>query len=411
MNRSDSERIAFYLESYGFKSVDDRRKAGVIIVVTCGIRQTAEDRNYGLFPKFKKENPQATTILTGCLSKREDVKKRLDRYVDIWLPIDELPLLYKRLGSRSKRYSVNDYLNIAPKVNSDFSVFIPIGNGCNNFCSYCVVPYARGKEKYRSASAIIKEARSFLKKGYKEVVLIAQNVNSYKDPKKDIYFPELLKKIGEIKGNFWVRFASSHPKDLSDGLIEAVAKNDKLCNHFHFAVQSGDNEILRMMNRKYTVEQYKEKVDKIKKRVPNVSISTDIIVGFPGESRRQFNNTAKLCREVGYDMIYIAQFSPRPGTVAANLKDSVSKTEKKGREKVLSGILKMTSLKNNKKYLKKTMVVLVEGRKKNGLLFGRNEQDKIVMIDDSEEIEGLSGSFVAVKINKAYDMGLFGSLI
>lgn len=410
MNRSDSERIAFYLESYGFKKVDDWHGAGLIIVVTCGIRQAAEDRNYGLFPKFKKENPGAKTVLTGCLSKREDVKKRLDKHVDIWLPIEELPFLYERLGLRNKKMSAKDYFKISPRAESDFSIFIPVGNGCNNFCSYCVVPYARGKERYRPVSDIIKEIRSFVKKGYKEIVLIAQNVNSYKDPNKGFGFPELLKRASDVKGNFWVRFASSHPKDLSDELIKVVAENEKLCDHFHFALQSGDDEILRMMNRKYTADQYKKSVDKIKKSIPGVSISTDIIVGFPGENKKQFGNTAKLCREVGFDMIYIARFSPRPGTVAARLEDNVSLKEKKGREEILSSIMKRGNLRNNKRYIGKSVKVLIENKKKNGLWFGRDEHNKIVMIEKSQRIKALKGKFVMVRISKAYNLGMIGLL-
>lgn len=410
MNKSDSERIAFYLESYGFKSVADWHKAGIIIVVTCGIRQTAEDRNYGFFPKFKKENPRALTVLTGCLSKRKDVKKRLNKNVDVWLSIDDLPSLHKHLGIGAKKFR-GEYLDIEPNIKSSFSAFIPIGNGCNNFCSYCVVPHARGREKYRKASNIIREMKKMIKEGYKEIILIAQNVNSYRDPQDGSNFPELLKRAAKIPGNFWVRFASSHPKDMSDDLIKVVAESSKLCNHFHFAVQAGDNEILRMMNRKYTVEQYKEKVKKIRQIIPDVSISTDTIVGFPSETKKQFANTVKLYKEMNYDMAYIARFSPRPGTVAARMKDNVSPTEKRRREEVLTDILKKGSFQNNRKFLNKKIRVLIEGKKRSGLWFGRSEQDKIVILEASAKMKGLDGNFVLVNIKDVDDFALKGSVI
>lgn len=411
MNKSDSERIVFYLENHGLKEIDDWHKAGVIIVVTCGIRQSAEDHVYGLFPHFKKENPKAITVLAGCLSKRKDVKKRLDKYVDLWLPTDELPKLNRYLAlPREKKFN-KEYLEIAPKVRSPFSAYVPIGNGCNNFCSYCVVPYARGREKYRRAINILHEVKGFVKKGYKEIILIAQNVNSYRDPEKDMRFPELLEKTADIKGDFWVRFLSSHPKDMSDDLIKVVAANPKLCNYFHFAVQSGDNEILRLMNRKYTLEQYKEKVAKIKATLPDASISTDTIVGFPGETKKQFANSLKLYREVGYDMAYIAKFSPRPGTVAAQMKNNISFEEKKRREDELVAILKKTALENNRRFIGLAVRVLVEGRKKSGEWYGRNEQDKIVILEKSVNLSNLVGKFISVKIKEASDFGLKGFVV
>jgi tRNA-2-methylthio-N6-dimethylallyladenosine synthase len=284
MNKSDSERVAAYLEGFGYSLAKNEIKAGLVVLTTCGVRQTAEDRVYGLVGKIKKKNPKAKIILTGCLSEREDVRRRLKDKVDIWLPIAELPNLVSRITYRISQVKPNiqhcDYLKIKPKYSSEFSAFVPIGNGCNNFCAYCVVPYARGREIYRPAGEILAEVKNLVKRGYKEVILIAQNVNSYiskipnskfqipnksQNPKsKTINFSELLKLVDNIPGDFWIRFATSHPKDMSDELIKTVAKCERACKHIHLPVQAGDNKILRKMNRGYTREDYIKLVKNIR---------------------------------------------------------------------------------------------------------------------------------------------------
>lgn len=398
MNKSDSERIAGYLEKLGINYEADKYQADLVVVNTCGVRQSAEDRAYGIIPKIKKVNPKVKIILTGCLSERKDVKKRLGNKVDIWLPI-------VNLGKLSKKLQYDNYLKLQPKYKSKFSAFVPIGNGCNNFCAYCVVPMARGREVYRSAEDIINEVKELVKKGYKEIILIAQNVNSYKS--KDVHFPELLKMVNEIPGDFWIRFATSHPKDMSDELIEIITKSEKVCEHIHLPVQAGDNEVLKKMNRNYTVEHYKGLIKKIRKAMPNALITTDIIVGFPSETKEQFNNTAKLFKEVKFDMAYIAQYSPRPGTTAEKLKDDVDKEEKKRREEELMKILRKTALENNKKYINKVVDILIE-REKNKVYFGKTKTSKVVKIESSKD---LRGKFIKVKITKAQDFGLEGEAV
>ncbi len=436
MNEADSERIASYLEFYGFKKAKERNDAGVVVLNTCGIRQTAENRNYGLIPAIKGDNKAAKIILAGCLSEREDVRKRLDGRVDIWLPIRELPNLYKKLGLKKKNFGKKDYLNIEPKAVSPFSIYIPIGNGCDNFCSYCVVPYARGREQYRPAHEIIDEAISFIKKGYKEIYLIAQNVNSYKAlvTKKDlrylphkkigekIHFYELLEAVGHLpeliptkkgKGiprNYWVRFSTSHPKDMSDELIRVAASGGRFTPYIHLPVQAGDDKVLAAMNRKYTVKHYLGLIDKIKRSIPDVGLSTDIIVGFPGETKAQFSNTAKLMKKVGYDMSYTAQFSPRPGTAAWKMKDNVSKEEKVRRDAELEKILRTTSLANGKKFIGREVVVLVDGKNKKGNWLGKNGQHKTVVFTAPKDKE-LIGRFVLVKIKSAGDFGIEGEFV
>ena len=288
-----------------------------------------------------------------------------------------------------------------PKYKSDFSAFVPIGNGCDNFCTYCVVPHARGREVYRDVQEIIAEVKNLVKRGYREINLIAQNVNSYKD-EKGVTFPKLLKMVNEIEGGYWIRFSTSHPKDMSGELIDAISECDKVCHHVHLPVQSGDNEILERMNRKYTVEHYKGLIKKIRSRMPDVAISTDIIVGFPGETREQFENTVKLFKDVNFDLAYISQYSPRPGTAAFNMDDDVEKVEKKRRDEKLMGILRKTALKNNQKYKNKTVKVLIESKKSNDY-FGTTSHNKTVRITGDNLCVG---KFAKVKVLKVRDFGL-----
>ncbi|MBU4347397.1 MiaB/RimO family radical SAM methylthiotransferase, partial [Patescibacteria group bacterium] len=467
MNKSDSERIAGYLEKHGYKKSAERKKAGLVILVTCGVRQSAEDRIYGLVPKIKKENPKAKIILTGCLVNREDVKRRLNKYVDIWLPITEIFNFQFSIFNQFTNFQFSikkqkekiscgkdDYLSIKPKYSSKFSAFVPIGNGCNNFCSYCVVPYARGREVYRPAKDIINEVSDLVSKGYKEIILIAQNVNSYNSPftpknakkRQNINFSKLLRLINDIPGDFWIRFFTSHPKDMSDELIKTIAGCGKVCRHIHLPAQAGDDKILKAMNRKYTVEFYKKLIGKIKKVLnfkfpilnfqkisnfqfpiskfnwePPVAVTTDIIVGFPGETKKQFNNTVKLFKEVKFDMAYISRYSPRPGTAAEKLKDNISKIEKKKREELLMKILRKTALANNEKYIGKVVDVLVEGKNKRGEWYGKTETAKNVKFPmapatrcatgQANDKTNLIGEFIDIKIIKARDFGLEGEVV
>ena len=417
MNKSDSERIAAYLEERDFILAKDEIKADLVVLTTCGVRQSAEDRVYGLVNKIKKKNKKAKIILTGCLSEREDVKKRLKDKVDDWIPIKDLPNVKIQMPNQIQvsNTKYKDYLCIKPKYNSKFTAFVPIGNGCNNFCSYCVVPYARGREVYRPAKEILDEIKELIERGYKEIVLIAQNVNSFKDGK--INFCKLLKKVSDIPGDFWIRFSTSHPKDMSDELIKTVAeyknppssrlRRARICKHIHLPAQSGDDEILAVMNRKYTVAHYKKLIKKIKKIMPGASITTDIIVGFPGETKKQFNNTKKLFKEVKFDMAYISKYSSRPGTAAAKLEDDISLEEKKKRESELMDVLRKTALGNNKKYVGKVVDILVHGKDRQGCFYGYTETNKNIKCQNSN---AKIGEFTKVKIVKVKDFGMTGEI-
>ena len=427
MNVSDAERIEGILTDLGLEKWSCREEADVVIVTTCGVKQHAEDRIYGIIPRVKKRNPKAITILTGCLSKRADVQKRLNKHVDIWLNAPEMPRLaqllmeklpeLKNSGSKNTS-SLKNYLSLLPKYSNKYSAFVPIGNGCNNACTYCVVPKARGIEVYRNPSEIIKEVKSLVSKGYKEITLIAQNVDSYKHVNTNnevTDFAELMKAVDKIEGEYWLRFSTNHPKDITGGLIEVLQNRKHICLHIHLPVQSGDNKILQAMNRKYTKEEYLRLVmfikDCLDRYIP-ISLTTDIIVGYPGETEEQFNHTANLLNKVGFDMAYISQYSPRPGTASYHLKDNVSTEVKKRREQDLIAIVNKTCAENNNKYIGKEISVLVIKEKK-GLLIGRTETSKNIKIKLKENaiLKNLIGTFMEVRITKVDKLDLFGEII
>lgn len=414
MNKSDSERIAGLMKSLGFAETQTRSLADFVFINTCGVRQSAEDRIFGFIPDIRKNNKKVKIIITGCLSKRKDVIRRIKDKVDLILPIQEISKLTIYLANLKTRFletdyklQKNNYLKIKPDYDSKFIAYVPIGNGCDNFCSYCVVPFARGREVYRSVAEIIKEAKNLIKDGYKEINLIAQNVNSYKSGNKD--FADLLLAVNNLKGDFWIRFATNHPKDMSDKLIKTIAQGQKICKHIHLPVQAGDNKILQAMNRKYTVAHYEKLINKIRKNIPDVAISTDVIVGFSGETKAQFNNSKSLFKKIKFDLAYLAQYSPRPGTAAFLLEDNVDKTEKKRREEELNIILSKTALENNKKYVGKKIAVLVEGVNKNNIYYGKTDTYKVVKINSLNKKLAI-GTFINVKITKANSFGMDGEV-
>ncbi len=420
MNKADSERLAAFLEKNGLKDKNNFKEADLVIINTCGVRQSAENRAYALVNQIKEANPTATITITGCLSKREDVQERLAGCVDLFFPASAMTDILKLLEKRILKSSLSldevrlmqgeKYLTILPKYQNNFSALVPIGNGCNNFCSYCVVPYARGREVYRPAASIIKEVRELIAKGFKEIILIAQNVNSYQSGAYD--FPKLLVQLATIKGDFWLRFSTSHPKDVSEQLIDAISSQLKICPHLHLAVQSGDDDILKAMNRKYTAAHFLSRVKKLRQARPGIAITTDVIVGFPGETKKQFNNSVKLFKQAAFDMAYISRYSPRPGTASARLEDNVSLEEKKRREKVIDAVLRETAAANNSAYEGQTVRILIEGINKRGHYYGKTGSYKNVSISgDYQAQPSLIGRFAAVKITKCQPFGLDGDLV
>lgn len=333
MNSSDSERISAALENLKYKPAKDIGGANLVVINACSIRQSAIDRVYGLVEKLKKSGKKPVTVLTGCVLKKDKIK--FSRIFDYILDIRDIKKLPEILARQQTKKSLlpRSYLDITPKYSNKFSANVPIMNGCNNFCSYCVVPYTRGREISRPAKEIIFEVKNLVKKNYKKVWLLGQNVNSYKDGKTN--FPKLVKLVNNIPGNFELNFTSSHPKDFSDELIKTMAKCKHLSKKLNLPIQSGDDEILKRMNRPYTVAQYKNLVAKIRKAIPDILLSTDVIVGFPGETKKQFESTVRTLKEIGFGVAFINKYSPRAGTAAAKMKDDVPWQEKKRREKIL----------------------------------------------------------------------------
>jgi len=342
MNFSDSERIETILISQNLKKCSSKYEADLIVIIACAVRQHAIDRIYGNIGEIVKHNPDAKIIVTGCLLEYD--KNRLRKFKNL-----EIKSLTDFIGDHS---NINDFLATPPSYSHDDSAFVPIMTGCNNFCSYCVVPYTRGREYSRPAQDILSEITQLTKNGCKEITLLGQNVNSYEVKKSKsqkfiklrsnkITFPTLLHLINNIPKNFKLKFLTSHPKDMSDELIDAIADLKKIDKEFlHLPVQSGNNEILKRMNRQYTVEHYKKLIKKIRDKVPDIKISTDIIVGFPGETKEQFDDTLKLFQEINFSNAYISCYSSRSGTAAEKMNDDVSLKDKKERTCILQHALK-----------------------------------------------------------------------
>ncbi len=431
MNYSDSERIISFLESYQFNFINNIHKADLIIFNTCGVRQMAEDRIYGQINNLKQQHKKLLIVVTGCLAYRQDVQKRLKNQVDLFFNIKDFNKLEKWIHKTfslkeksfldffsSKKYPTAhkiSYLSLTPKYSNFFQAYVPIMTGCNNFCTYCVVPYARGREYSRPAKEIIQEIKKLLAKNYKEIFLLGQNVNSYYDKKQKINFAQLLKKINSLPGNFWIRFLTSHPKDMSDELIKVITSSQKICEYVHLPLQAGDNEVLKKMNRKYSPQHYLKTIQKIKnsfkKNKPHspFAITTDIIVGFPDETRNQFQKTKEIMKKVNYDMTYISRYSPRPGTVAWNFPDNITLEEKKKREKEIEKILEKTSLKNNQKYLNKKVTILID-KKRGESFYGKTRTLKNVKVISKNKKYSV-GNFYTVKITQANIWNLEGEII
>lgn len=419
MNISDSERIAAVFESMNIKPASAITEADFIIMNMCSVRQTAVDRVYGQnnnLRRLKRANKGLKTILTGCILDKDRFK--MAQIFDYILDKKDLENWTNILTLKKSKKSGKDYLEIEPIHESKIQAFVPISNGCDNYCTYCAVPYTRGSLTCRDHKSILKEIEKLVKNGYKEIWLLGENVNSYTSPKnKEFNFVSLIKEINKIQGDFWVRFTSPHPKYFSDELIQTLAELEKFTPYLNLPVQSGDNSILRKMNRPYTREAYKKLVLKLRKAFKNkrtamdqiLAISTDVIIGFPTETEAQFKNTAKLMKEIGFDMAFISQYSPRPQSFCyKNLDDDVLKIDKRKRDKTLNEILKITALKNNQQFLNKTIPVLVFD-KKDDYYFGRTRQNKPVRFRFDKE--GLIGQFVNLKIKKVSAWSLEGEFV
>ena len=341
MNKADSEKIAAAFQLQGYRPASSAKNADVVVINTCSVRQSAEDRVLGLVHQLSRYSPKPKIILTGCMLRYTLYRlRRLLPAVDEFVPLQKLTRQVKEPLRQDKKHA-----------------WVPIMRGCNNFCTYCVVPYARGREVSRPFEEVVCEVRQLVRRGYSQVTLLGQNVNSYhkyapikvKDPtlKKLVArlektyptpFALLLAVLNEIKGLKKIKFLTSNPQDMTDDIIQAL-KLPKVDRYLHLPVQSGDDQILKKMNRKYTAAQYLQLIKKIRRAVPDIKIGTDIIVGFPGETPEQFENTVKLCKKANFSVAYIAKYSPRPGTAAYHLKDDVPPAEKKRRWQILENLI------------------------------------------------------------------------
>jgi tRNA-2-methylthio-N6-dimethylallyladenosine synthase len=426
MNVHDTEVMSGIFESMGYERTEVEEDAAIILFNTCAVRENAEDKVFGELGRLKRlklENPELVLGVCGCMSQEESVvNKILQSYPHVDLifgthNIHRLPfLLREALMSKEMVIEVwskeGDIIENMPKLRTDgLKAWVNIMYGCDKFCTYCIVPYTRGKERSRLPEDIIAEVRDLARQGYKEITLLGQNVNAYgkdfKDRKYD--FGDLLDDIRKIDIP-WVRFTTSHPRDFDDHLIEVLAKGGNLLEHIHLPVQSGSSEVLKMMARKYTREQYLELVRKIKKAIPNVTLTTDIIVGFPGETEEQFQETLSLVEEVGYDAAYTFIYSPRHGTPAASMKDDVSEEVKKERLQRLMDLQNRISRQKNEALRGQVVEVLVEGESKKdpNVLSGRTRNNKLVnFVGDKSMI----GKFVQVRITEPQTWTLKGEAV
>jgi len=399
MNKNDSKRIAYLFEESGIYESSEE-KSDFLIINACSVRERVVDRIRG---KINQLSEEKTLILTGCVLD-EDQKKLGDEFDHI-MDIKNLHEWHKEIDELKELTKKKNYFEIKAKREKPIA-YIPIMTGCDNFCSYCAVPYVRGREKSRPADEIVEEVERLVKKGFKEIWLLGQNVNSYNKGKKPD-FADLLRSVSSVEGDFWIRFTSSHPKDFSGKIIKAIKSSEKITDYLNLPVQSGDNDILQAMNRPYKIEDYKDIVSNIRSEIPEITLTTDIIVGFPGEDERAFENTKKLLQDIKFDMAYIARYSPRPQTEAAKIEDTVSNREKKRRAKELTQILKKTAKNKNKKKIGDT-VTFLPTEYKNNLLIGKTKCYKTIKVESERDF---SGEFKKAKITQATDFGLKGNLI
>ncbi len=427
MNVADSEVVAAILTAGGLEHTPDKNEADVILVNTCSVRENAEQRVRGRvqgFSEIKKKNPRLLVGIMGCMAERlgESLFEQ-EKNVNIVVGPDaymDLPLLIEKASKGEKAINIElseteTYKDICPSRIDETTIsgFVSIMRGCNNFCTYCIVPYTRGRERSRSPHSIVAEVIDLQRRGYKEVTLLGQNVNSYlfKDATTQVDFPALLEMVARTVPQMRIRFATSHPKDMSDSTLEIIAKYPNLCKSIHLPVQSGSNSVLKDMNRKYTREWYLERIAAIRRIIPECGISTDVFVGFHNESEEDYQQTLSLMKEVGFDLAYMFKYSERPGTMASKrLPDNVDEDTKSRRLQELIDLQTGWSLESNRRDLGKTFEVLVEGvsKKSDAEMYGRTSQNKVVVFPAKDLTVG---SLVNVKIKDCTSATLMGELL
>ncbi len=415
LNENDSEKLSGMIEEMGYERTDDSKEADLAVLNTCCVRENAEDRLFGKLGELKKLKEERGTVIAigGCMMQEKHITDKIKEsypYTDMLFgthTMHKFPQdLYEVLENKKK---LEDILDIDGKVyeglpirrDSSIKASVTIMNGCNNFCSYCIVPYVRGRERSREPKAIIEEVQELAKQGYKEITLLGQNVNSYLrvEREKGIEFEEyeginsfatLLRAVNKIEGIERIRFVSPHPKDFTDDVIEAIADCEKVCKLVHLPLQAGNTKVLKEMNRKYTKEQYLQLVEKMKAKIPNLTLSTDIIVGFPGETDEEFEDTLDVVEKVKYEQVYMFIYSRRVGTPGNKMENQVPEENKHTRFDKLKALVESQIAERNKEYIGTTQKVLVEGTSKNNenMLTGRTDSNKVVVFEGNKDLIG-----------------------
>lgn len=425
MNVADTEIVLGVLKKQGYIASDNADNADVILLNTCSIRENAEQRIYGRLGNFKTlktKRPEVIVGILGCMAERlkkdlieekkivdlvvgPDEYRRLTEYIDLAFNGD------KGIGVKLSRTETYD--DIEPHREDGLSAWISVMRGCDKFCTFCVVPFTRGRERSRSLESIMKEVENLSVRGFKEVTLLGQNVNSYRDEVSSTGgdFADLLSSVAKVDRSIRIRFTTSHPQDLSDKLLYTIAEHSNLCNYIHLPVQSGSNRILELMNRTYTVEHYLDLIERAKRIIPGVSFSTDIIAGFPTETWEDHLATLDVMQKVRYDGAYMFKYSPREGTKAFRMDDDVTEDVKTKRLQEVIELQQSISFEKNQELISKEELILVEGfsRKSDNFYAGRTDSNKVVIISSVKPIQ--PGTYAKVKINKATHATLFGEYL
>ncbi len=424
-NEADSEKIAGMAEAMGYEILSSPEKAYLIVVNTCAIREHAELKalsTIGQYKHIKQKNPELVIAVCGCMVTQEhrvnDIKFKYP-YVDFVFStaaIHKLPQLLSEKIKKNKRiYCTDDEYCVAEGIpvrrESNYRAWVSIMYGCNNFCTYCIVPYVRGRERSRKKEDIIAEVRALVLEGYKDITLLGQNVNSYgKDLGVDYDFADLLEELANIEGDFLLHFMTSHPKDATKKLVDVIANNKNIAKQFHLPLQSGSDKVLKSMNRHYQLDRYLDIVEYMKNKIPDIVITTDIIVGFPGETEEDFEGTLEALRKVRYDMIYSFIYSPRNGTPAAKMENQVPAGVQSERFSRLLNLQNEIAYEINQKHLGQTIRVLCDGPSKNNpdVMCGRTEGNKIVLFDGTPD---QTGKYLNIKITKCETFALIGDIV
>ena len=425
MNVHESEKIAGILRGMGYTEAQGTEDADIIVFNTCCIRENAENHafgNIGALKKLKKQKPHLLIAVGGCMTQEKgktEVLRKKFPFIDIMfgaLNLEELESLIVRKKNQKKkvievREKEGEIVEFTGAYRTSYpNAWVNIMYGCNNFCSYCIVPYVRGRERSRKPEHILNEVRELVAEGYKEITLLGQNVNSYgSDGTTNVTFAELLDQVASIEGNFRLRFMTSHPKDFNEDIVKVMQKHRKICRLVHLPVQSGSNEILKAMNRRYTREKYLSEIKMLREYFPEAEVTTDIIVGFPGETEEQYLETEALVKEVDYASAFTFVYSPRSGTKAAEMENQIPEEVQKDRIMRLVELVNSLTRKKSEKYLGKTVEILCEDYDgKKDLYLGRDEFGRMGYFKSEKD---RVGQFVQIKITKANGISLYGELI